>query len=166
MDYFARRAKQFVFCAQCILKLHSKHRLTEYCTFRNKYEIAKKTNEKVKKTVEEITQMLSTSITESVEPLIIEVQNVFFYFNSTTDAFPFKPLRNAILLELTTACDVLFRHDENDINREVEAVIEAFRHRTINIADDLEKCIKYVKNVVLVHTRQKTMPIAERPTEL
>ncbi|VDK68370.1 unnamed protein product [Onchocerca ochengi] len=148
MDYFAKRAKKFAFCAQCILKQHSKHRLIEYYAFRSKYEIAKKTNEKVKKTVEEITQMLSTSIAESVEPLIIE------------------PLQNSVLLELITACDVLSRCDEDDINHEVEAVIKAFRQRTINIANDLEKCIKYVKNVVLAHTRQKVTPIAERPTEL
>lgn len=34
MTYFAKRARQLAFCAQCILKQHAKHRVDEYCTFR------------------------------------------------------------------------------------------------------------------------------------
>ncbi|VDN05335.1 unnamed protein product [Thelazia callipaeda] len=57
--HYEKKAKQYVFCAQCILKQHKKHRLIEYCAFRKRYISAEKTHEKFKKTVEEMLQILS-----------------------------------------------------------------------------------------------------------
>uniref|UniRef100_A0A9J2PJ70 RING-type domain-containing protein n=1 Tax=Ascaris lumbricoides TaxID=6252 RepID=A0A9J2PJ70_ASCLU len=134
--------KRYSFCASCILKYHSDHRIDELSKFRERWKYAKEKNLKCMERVSQILKNLKVSFMKQLEPTIIQ------------------PLRNDVANDLLEACDAVVNGTQL-ISSEADEAIVKFESRVSTLIENIAANLK-----AILDKSSSTANYSDRPTQL
>ncbi|VDM37998.1 unnamed protein product [Toxocara canis] len=142
VDAITAMTKKYSFCAPCILKYHSDHRVDELSKFRERWKYAKEKNLKCNERVSEILKNLKVSFVKHLEPSFLQ------------------PLRRDASSDLQEACDPVANNTQM-ITSEADEAIVKFESRVSALIENIDANLK-----VMLEQSLNTASRCDRPTQL